>query len=431
MKLPPPTRSASIHISTVLVLGLSASVFALAGCEAGSDVAGAPAFTVRDSASVTIAESTDSAWTEATRWRIADEPDLVIGSVDGSVPGTDFGLVRQLAGLASGGVALLEWQLDEVRVFDGAGAWVGTFGGLGGGPTEFRNAAAMVELPGDSIAVFDLTARKIVTFPLDGGTPRVTRTVDGFHAGRYGWDIAGWRSDGAYVLKARDMPTGRPEGVHVDSAHFVLFSAAGDSLGELAAVPLYHGFSNGESSGPALYSKWAETRLTGTEIVHGFSDAGFDLEVIDTESGARRRVRRAFDRVPTPPDALETAVRLQLDEAEGAPPARLQAMRAFFTSMVAMDSLPAYDDVVVDRGGRIWANHLAPPGDVPDDAYPEIASHETSDWTVFDLDGRWLGTMALPHDFDLHDAGPDWVLGVREDETGALFVERYPILRPQ
>jgi len=151
---------------------------------------------------------------------------------------------------------------------------------------------------------------------------------------------------------------------------------------------------------------------------------------VDTESNARRLIRRAFTRVATPDDVTERAKRLELERAEGAPPAQLQGIRDFLDQMIAVDSLPAYDDFVVGRDGSIWANHLAHPDDLPDDAYPSIASHETREWTVFASDGRWLGTMDFGEDFEMHDAGSRWVLGVREDETGALFVERYPLIKP-
>ncbi|MDT8368273.1 MAG: hypothetical protein RQ745_03640 [Longimicrobiales bacterium] len=49
---------------------------------------------------------------------------------------------------------------------------------------------------------------------------------------------------------------------------------------------------------------------------------------------------------------------------------------------------------------------------------------------AFDPEGRWLGTVEFPEDVRLHQAGPDWVLGVRTDDLGIAWIERYRILKP-
>ncbi len=386
--------------------------------------------TVRDSAGITIVENSDSVWTEETRWAIASDPELVIGSVDGSVPGTDFGWARDVIALGSGGVAVLEGRLDEVRVFGPDGTWDATFGGSGDGPAELRSPTGITALPGDSVAVFDVNARKMVVFPLSGGEPRVTPTVSPFHAERYGWDIAGWREDGSYLLEARDTPGARPPGVRVDSARLVLFSADGDSLKDVGSVPMYSSFSSGTNGGRVTFSRWAVTRVHGPDVYHGFPEVGFQYEVLNSQSAGRRIVRRSFRRVASPEGAVEETARQQLAEMTGASTEQVEAARAFMGAMEALDSLPAYWDLRVGATGDVWANHLVSPETVAKEDQPYLSSYTSLDWTVFDPDGRWLGTLRMPEGFEVHDIGPDWVLGVRENDLGVPFVERYRVLKP-
>jgi hypothetical protein len=46
--------------------------------------------------------------------------------------------------------------------------------------------------------------------------------------------------------------------------------------------------------------------------------------------------------------------------------------------------------------------------------------------TVFDAEGRQLGTLAMPPRFRLTDAGPDYVLGVGRDD---MDVEKVQLFR--
>ena len=77
-------------------------------------------------------------------------------------------------------------------------------------------------------------------------------------------------------------------------------------------------------------------------------------------------------------------------------------------------SLPAYDKLVVDDMGRVWAHRYAPFQDGP---------NETD---VFGADGVYLGDVVMPVGFTLFDVRGGRALGVAKDE---LDVERPVALR--
>ena len=396
--------------------------------------AGTPAFSLRDSAGVTIAESSDSTWTDATRWRIADEPDLVIGSVDGSVPGTDFGGYLDVVSLPQG-IAVLNHQSDEIRIFDPAGRWVTTLGGRGDGPAEFRSLSAIAPVAGDSVGAWGSRARKIVTFPLAGGSPRVLGTTDRDHAGLYDWRLSAWLSDGRYLLEARSDPRTRPQTATVDSSRLILFSPAGDSLASFGPFPLWQSlFAALEGSGETRLRRFlgssAITRASGEMIWRGFPDHGFEVLSVDISTGDRRIVRRPHDRVSPAEGAFEAARRLELDSYGGDSPQVLEAMQQTWDALSPVDRMPAYRDFLVAPDGGLWVNHMADPGQVMPEDRVSLSGYRTSNWSVFDASGRWLGTVAFPAEFELREVGFGSALGVRSDELGVSYVERYPILLP-
>jgi len=77
---------------------------------------------------------------------------------------------------------------------------------------------------------------------------------------------------------------------------------------------------------------------------------------------------------------------------------------------------PAYGRLLVDEEGFLWA------------AEPTRYPHPAGSWTVFAPDGRLLGVVTMPERFRLHQAGPDWVLGVWRDELDVEFVVLFPLL---
>ncbi len=92
--------------------------------------------------------------------------------------------------------------------------------------------------------------------------------------------------------------------------------------------------------------------------------------------------------------------------------------RQHLESMAVPDTRPAYGRLLVDADGDLWAAEYS--------RYP----FPPAQWTVFDPDGRLLGTVDTPERFDLQQVGPDWVLGVWRDPLGVEYVRRYPLMKP-
>jgi hypothetical protein len=82
------------------------------------------------------------------------------------------------------------------------------------------------------------------------------------------------------------------------------------------------------------------------------------------------------------------------------------------------ETMPAYGAILADRGGGLWVQEYAPPWE-----------EGPVRWTVFDPDGRQLGTLALPPRFRATDVGADYVLGVAQDELDVQQVQMYRLDR--
>ena len=78
---------------------------------------------------------------------------------------------------------------------------------------------------------------------------------------------------------------------------------------------------------------------------------------------------------------------------------------------------PAIRSFSVDSEGFLWIN---------DRASLQLG---TSEWSVFDPQGRWLGTIELPS-AGIFWVGEDFILGGQVDfDTGLQTVERYRLDR--
>lgn len=77
-------------------------------------------------------------------WGELEDPDVRfrLGSLDGPAEET-FGSIGDFAVLPDGRLAILDTQIQQVRVFDSTGSYLYSFGGRGDGPGEFSYAVAV------------------------------------------------------------------------------------------------------------------------------------------------------------------------------------------------------------------------------------------------------------------------------------------------
>lgn len=139
--------------------------------------------------------------------RIRLEKGVSIGDLDGpgALPGEPWAVVRTSDQV----LVTAGFHPTEILVFDVGGAFLQTVGREGGGPGEYRNATAIVVMPGDTIHVFDGPyMRQTVLSP----GLEVIRTINVQIAA-----TRAWRLDSSTILVngMAPGPAGMPQPLHV------------------------------------------------------------------------------------------------------------------------------------------------------------------------------------------------------------------------
>ncbi len=146
---------------------------------------------------------------QLTVWTLTG-PDLELGEFEGGGDQT-FDLVAGVALLGEDRIAVVDQGSADVRVYDGTGSLVETFGGEGDGPGEFRAPADIRVLGGDSIQVLDAWDQRVTLLTPDFGYVREFAAVSPL-AGRYlleGTVAEAERHAALAVLAGRPFPVAR------------------------------------------------------------------------------------------------------------------------------------------------------------------------------------------------------------------------------
>jgi len=104
---------------------------------------------------------------DVAEWRLAAEPLLEIGVVDGD-PAYQLHQVSGATLLDDGRIALVNSGSSQLRIYDAQGTLTAQHGRKGSGPGEFQ-VPGRVYVIGDTIAVFDQRLRRMSLHGLDGG----------------------------------------------------------------------------------------------------------------------------------------------------------------------------------------------------------------------------------------------------------------------
>lgn len=388
----------------------------VAGCGGGDEEAPPVVGVGRDSAGVTIVESREPAWPAETGWRLTPAPELEIGVTDGA-PEYQFQEIAAIVRLSGGRLAVADGGASEVRVYDAAGGLVRAAGRPGDGPGEYRRINAMGALPGDSLWVYDFGTRR---FTVLGPALLVARTV-ALSAELANVGAVAALADGGFLV--REYWSSRPAdplalGLRRDAAALARLDRAGNVRDTVLLAPGREVVISSEGGRAVMTTPVAARaasvawRRAAGEIVVG-DQAAFAIAVYGPDGALRRILRRVGVDLQLSDDVVARAIEARLADL---PAAQRPARRIELEALPRPATRPAYGDLLVDDGGRIWAAHWAPAGEPPA-------------WTVFDADGRLLGDVPMPPGFTPRWIGGELVAGVQRDELGVQRVRVHRIQR--
>lgn len=208
---------------------------------------------------------------------------------------------------------------------------------------------------------------------------------------------------------------------------------AGERLDRLVAVPAIRILPwPGRPVGMyQAFSPVVAIAVAGHRFYHSFPE-DYEIIVRDTTGTVRRIIRRAWD----PELVTETHVAAYVEsvvnmaaEGGGEVPPRLREQRqALIDAQIYPEHHPAFERLEVDRTGHLWVERTD-----PDNPKIRAGWHRLRDtltaWDVFDADGVWLGSVALPPRFMAYEFGEDYVAGVWKDELDVELVRVYGLER--
>ncbi len=372
----------------------------------------------RDSAGVRIVENTVPAWRDAEALRLSAAPVLRIGSP--AAPEYTFGRIRGAFRMADGRVVVADGATLQLRVFDTAGRFLSSSAGKGSAPGQLLSMNFVRRLRGDTIAVVS----GVSTLAMYAGSGEFVRSV----ALPQGADnrpttlLISVLANGTRVAIPIPQPAAHPTGSRwVDSIPVRLVNDGGQVIGDVGMLPYIELEQQGASPSPPWLSPIAVFAGSTDRFFAGFGDR-YVIRVYSATGTLQSIIRRAW--TPTPVTAAEwerwvvewsklwvksTGEQRQVD---------IQKVR----DEPYAEVLPAFSEFIVDRIGRLWVReaHL-------DDA---IAAGSLTDmpvvpsnWSVFDTDGRWLGDVMMPANFQPYDIGVDYVAGkARVNDVNSVVV---------
>lgn len=350
---------------------------------------------VRDSAGVSIVENHAPALAPRS-WSVADR--RVLCSSEG--PGGDPRIhqVTDVVPVGPDSVAVAVHVSAEILICS-AGAVVGSFGGEGDGPGEFRSISGLLRVGTDSLAVVERRRTTVLDYtdgrgrtlaPTDvmgGGTVREFQSGSGVLAAVGALrdalvpeavrvaDLYLLRSDGTVARTVPSVPWDRSLGITT----VMLFLWEG-------GVPW--------AIGPRGY--WRVSR--DTSEVRFYDETGMALST-----------RTPSTRVPVTAELWERGAEHVRQTIEFDPPMPEEIIDQMVAAPDDFGGLfaPAASRILLDSEGRPWIR-------VPDDE-PLI---EPPRWRVFSPEGRWITDVELPRGFYVQTIQDDRIYGVTRSDLG-------------
>lgn len=409
----PQAGSTSLPPLTLLFVPL-----VLVAC--GGATSSGPTVALRDSAGVSIVENRGELPEGGGGWAVAPEPSLRIGAMEGDENYLLFrpwGAVR----LSDGRIAVANNRAPDVRVFSPTGEHLHTFGSRGEGPGEFDSPVLIGVLPGDTLVVVDRRLRRVNLFHPDEGFIRGSTadpSIEGFLL------TVGMFSSGSVVIQRSSWTVEMPNGYYRFPIRYLSVGLNGKLEQDLGEYPGNETAFATQAVGEGTtvlsvgtpFGKNPMTAVSGEHFFYGSQDT-YEIRVVDRDGRLVRLIRR--DKAPVGVTDAHVAAVMEdmLDDAQDSNQER--EFRRLFRDSPIPENHPAYGSIHADRLGCLWVEETR----VPDGPEARLT-------TIFDPDGRMVGSVVLPEGLLVWEIGEDYVLGRTVDDLGVPYLQLHELTRP-
>lgn len=395
------------------------------GC--GDPAETGPTTTVRDSAGIRLVENAqppEPGASDGARaggsldWTVGTEPLVRIGTAEGPEEQQLFN-VQGATRLSDGTIAVLNAGTGEIRLYDSAGAFTGSAGGVGQGPEEFRNMSLVGTLPGDSLLIYD---SRNTRFSVVSPDPAVARTFPpGSGLGRGALSAVGLFSGGRMVLHGPtilgDDVANRSGTVIQPRRPLLVLGPDGGLEAVIDTFDTRPQFFEMGATGISFtfvpFRDGPQLAAAGDALYVGTGDR-FEIRRYDIDGTLAALIR--LNAEPRPVTEVDIARNTET-AVERADEDRRPALRSRFDAMTYPERMPAHGRILVDAEDHLWVERYRASGDEP------------RVWTVFDPDGRVLGAVEVPAGLFLFEIGEDYLLGSTSDDLDIRYVVAYPLAR--
>jgi len=384
---------------------------------------------VADSAGVTIVRNQKPLWRDAEAWSVSVQPRVTIGVLEGSAE-YQLDNVVAVARQSDGDIVVVDGGTREVRLYDGDGTFIATFGRSGSGPGEFQDPVQVLVTSGDTLLVWDDALARVTRFDPEGNLVDV-RSVD---RGIIAQAVEPPLFPGTgRLLPDGDLLVRLTEKVMVKGGQQGSARASRARSGALRVSSDYAQIDTlmffGETELVAVSAPWGPwsiptPRATTTVIA-----------VQNSESRICIGDQKAPEISCFGPDASRTSIRwnpqevavteADIDKWRDTTAALLagklseSAISAVLDQVTVPTVRPSFSSITLDALGNLWAEQG-----------PSSKSRAGSiDYFVFDRRGVFLGPVALPP-IQVLDIGDDYVAGIYRDDLEVEYLQVFEILKP-
>lgn len=396
---PEPANEEDIAVRRFAVVALT---IVAGGC---SETPGADVPVVRDSAGVQIAENPSAALDNAPTWRL----ELLQEVVDDQLYRVN-GVTR----LPDGSIAVSNHASSEVRIYEPDSRFARGLGGEGEGPGEFRGLGNVWRLGGDTILAWDYRLRRASLYTTDGHHLRDFKLP-----GEESYPLEVFEDQ---TLLVRESDPFVPfEGSRALYSRFLRYDLDGRLLDSLGRYPsgrrVRYDLPRFRATwGPPHFGAALESAVGPRGYWVGTAEA-YEIWRYEPTGEPAQLVRwEGPDRTVTEEDRSRYR-EARLGAAEGS-----ERTREFFDARPFAEQFPAYHQLLVDPGSRLWVRLYRP-------FYRTFHQGGPGEWLIFDPDGRLVARAETPDGFWVHEIGEDYVLGVSWNEMDVERVRLYGLRR--